>query len=261
MKILYTFNVKKEEIVEKVEKTKEGDVEVEKKTKVKELVDKKYFLKKPVRKDFEAGKLFYGVKLADGVRDGLLTRSMLIKRFSDDGGILSPNQKDKYSKLYADFFIKQNQLQKLLLQDVTKVDEKEKTKIESDLLLLRNEIQDFETSNSSIFENTAENVARDKTILWWVLHLAFKEEDGKELPFFDGNTYNEKLDAYDVILEKEDEHLSSAKDKFFYFTTIWYINPTIKLENFQEAERLLNPVEKKTEDKAVAEKIPTSVAT
>jgi hypothetical protein len=46
---------------------------------------------------------------------------------------------------------------------------------------LRQQLTDFEMAQSSLFEQTAENRARNKTILWWTLQLShLEDEDGKE---------------------------------------------------------------------------------
>ena len=48
---------------------------------------------------------------------------------------------------------------------------------------LRRELQEFEASQSALFDQTAENRAKNKTIMWWVLQLAHIEKHN-EVIFF-----------------------------------------------------------------------------
>ena len=60
---------------------------------------------------------------------------------------------------------------------------------------------------SSLFDQTAENRARNRTILWWVLNLAHEElSDDKQEQVFKGSTHGEKLAEYDRF-EEEDEDI------------------------------------------------------
>ena len=56
----------------------------------------------------------------------------------------------------------------------------------------------------SLYEETAENRARNKVILWWMLHLAHAEQEGKDVEFFGSGDLEGKLKIYDEIDEGED---------------------------------------------------------
>ena len=43
--------------------------------------------------------LYYGVKLAEGIKAGLLTRALLEKRFENDGGTRSDEENKEYNKV------------------------------------------------------------------------------------------------------------------------------------------------------------------
>ena len=113
MKKIYEFVLPKTEEVE-VSVTEEKDgkdvTTISKETK---SVDKKYFIKRPTRKLFDEAELYYGVKLSEGIKAGLLTRALLAKRFSNDGGVLSDTEKKEFSSLYSELFDKQVELQAL----------------------------------------------------------------------------------------------------------------------------------------------------
>ena len=117
MKKLYEFEVSKEELVKESETTKnESGEEVTTTKEVKKNVNKKYFLRKPTRKLFDEAELFYGVKLAEGIKAGLLTKALLQKRFSNDGGTLGEAEKEEWGELYSGLFDKQVELQALSLK-------------------------------------------------------------------------------------------------------------------------------------------------
>ena len=63
---------------------------------------------------------------------------------------------------------------------------------------------------SSLYDQTAENRARNRTILWWVLHLAHSKESSAESPFFTGATYDDKIDTYDKMEEEEDDFVTEC---------------------------------------------------
>ena len=89
MKKLFEFVISKEEVVKETETTKnDKGEEVTTSKEVKKSVDKELFLRKPTRKLFDEAELFYGVELSKGIKAGLLTRALLQKRFSNDGGTL-----------------------------------------------------------------------------------------------------------------------------------------------------------------------------
>lgn len=45
---------------------------------------------------------------------------------------------------------------------------------------LRRELIEIENSQANIFDQTAENRAKNQTIMWWVLKLSHWKEHGRE---------------------------------------------------------------------------------
>ena len=118
MRILNEFTIPKiEEVPESETSTNDKGEEVTTTKTVKKSVDKHYVVKKPSRALYDEAELFYGVKLSEGIKAGLLTRALLAKRFNNDGGILSDGERDKFAGLYMGLFEKQAKLQKLELRD------------------------------------------------------------------------------------------------------------------------------------------------
>ena len=109
MKKLFEFTVPKEVEIEENETSKNEkgeEIKITKKNKTKEQV--KVFIRKPTRALFDEAELFYGVRLSEGIKAGLLTRALLAKRFTNDGGVLSEEEKNVYATLYVGLFEKQN---------------------------------------------------------------------------------------------------------------------------------------------------------
>ena len=113
-KWLYEFEVFDKKEIEEVEVSKnENGEEVKTTKKTIKPVSVKFKIKKPTRSLFEEAELFYGVKLAEGIKAGMLTRPLLAKRYSNDGGPLSDPDKQRYAGLYLQLFQKESEFQRL----------------------------------------------------------------------------------------------------------------------------------------------------
>ncbi len=263
MKKLFEFNVPKEVEIEEIEisKNEKGEeVKVTKKNKTKEQV--KVFLRKPTRSLFDEAELFYGVRLSEGIKAGLMTRALLAKRFTNDGGVLSEEEKNVYATLYVALFEKQNEFQKLSIKDESERTEDEKIRFKdviTELTELRTQIQDFETAQASLFDQTAENRARNKTILWWVLQLAYIIDDkGNENPFFGHGEFESKLRAYDNIEENGTDFESLVCRKLAYFVSFWYVGRAASQEEFERLAAYSNQGTAVEQSLEAQEEVPKS---
>ena len=237
MKKLFEFVVPKEELVKETDtSTNDKGEEVTTSKEVKKKVDKKYFLRKPTRKLFDQAELFYGVQLSEGIKAGLLTRALLQKRFSNDGGTLGEKEREEWATLYSDIFDKQVEIQRLALLDDRSPEEEAKFLNSKEFLKdARVRIQEFEMQQSSLYDQTAENRARNKTILWWVLHLGYYiNNDAEEKPFFGDGEYEDRILIYDRLEEEEDEYVAECINKFFYYVSFWYVSKTSDPEQFKD---------------------------
>ncbi len=238
MKKLFEFTLQKEiETTEEESSVNEKGETVTVKKSVKKKVQQKVFIKKPGRSLYDEAELFYGVKLSEGIKAGLLTRQLLSKRFSNDGGVLSETEKDKYASLYLKAYDSQTQLDRLSLVSEDKRSQEEKEKISSLIIegaFLRDELTKFELGQASLFEQTAENRARNKTILWWTLNLSHLEDEaGKITPVFEGENYEERLGKYDDLEENGDDFSDQLSKKLLYYVSFWYVGRAQTQEDFQ----------------------------
>jgi len=246
MKKLYKFTIS-ETVTKKVEeksKDKDGNEVTITKDSV-EVVDRPIFLRKPTRSMFDEAELYYGVQLSEGIKAGLLTRALLAKRFSNDGGVMSNPDKEEYADLYVRLFENQNAIERASAKkekDRTDAEKEEMTTLLSDNGVIKREIQEFEMAQASLFDQTAENRARNKTILWWVLNMSYygnPEDDSTVKQIFKGENYAEKLASYDLIEEDGSEFEEEVIKKLVYYVSYWYVGQAQTEEEFGEVLKAL----------------------
>ena len=259
---LFSFEVPRTISEEVQEKSKNEDGEEVTVTKtVKKEQTATFAIKRPNRRIYDDGELFYGVQLSEGIKAGLLTKSLLSKRYENDGGFLSEPEKEEYARLYVALFDKEQILQETQLNLKKLSEEKKQEKIArivGEMGELRNALQQFEQEQSAIFDQTAENRARNKTVMWWVLFLAHElNEDDRYIPVFGEGSYEEKLNRYDEIEEDTDNvYLQEAIKKFAYFISFWYNGQVATIEDFKNVEQMLNQNEEEVEEVEEAEDTP-----
>jgi len=252
MKTMFEFDIYHEKEIEKVEvSVNEKGEEVKITSKVKTTVPIKLGIKKPTRSLFDEAELFYGVRLSEGIRAGLLTRALLAKRFNNDGGVLSEEEQKEYNDLYNNFFNLQTDFQRLSLKQEslrTEEEKKDLAAIIEKMTEAREMIQKYEMAQANLFEQTAENRARNKTIMWWVLQLSLIEGDDKKLKeLFGEGSYDDKLKKYDEVEESELGIEKIALQKLLYLISFWYIGRAATQEEFSKLLDAINKDGKKTE--------------
>lgn len=244
MKRLYEFTVNKKELVEVEEiSTNENGEQVKTIKKTEKEIPYKFFLRKPNRAMNDAAQLFYGVKVAEGIKAGLLTVALLDKRNVDDGGILSSKDNNRQQELWKENLELQKQF--TLLQAVAESERTEDQKKELEVLTkkltdIESELQRLEAFKNSVYENTAEIRAHNWRTTWWLLNIAYQDVAGKEIPFFGEGTLDDKLDKYDELSEKDDDFINLIMFKFLTYTSFWVNNRAAKTEDFDRFEKLIN---------------------
>ena len=246
MNCLYHFNVNKEietEVQEDSTDDKGEKITITKKVKKNEK--QILALKKPTRKLYESAELYYAVKLSEGIKAGLLTQPLLAKRYKNDGGPMSEPEKKRYAEVYYQLLIKQEELEKLRLNlEGHSEDYRAKlaSEVMTDIISSQEEIQHFENQQSSLFDQTAENRAKNMTIMWWVLNLAYTQDKhtNEYLCVFGEGNHDEKLEAYDEIEELNEPFWTEVVKKFAYFATFWYLNGLATEDEFKQVENMYN---------------------
>lgn len=237
-KRLYTFSLPKElEIDKKEDSTNEKGEKVTITKKVKEKIDQKFFVKRPTRSLRDEAELFYGAKNGEAITAGLIPHALLAKRFENDNGTLSKHQIQALNDLWIQIRDNQGILTKLRLIDEKSRTEEDKKKIkelDDENFDILKQIQEFRNQQYNLFDNTPEVYARNKTIFFWFLNLAYKEVDGKEFPYFGEGNFDSKLNEYDILEEKNDEFENTVMKKFLFAVSIWYSNGNLTQEEFDK---------------------------
>lgn len=256
-KWLYEFFVKKTVEKKETEKSKnDKGEEVETTKTIKEESDIPLMLKKPNRKLYEQADLFYGIKLSEGIKAGLLTKSLLAKRYSNDGGFLSESDKEKYAALYLTLFELETELQRLQanLNEIPAKERKEKIKeVTVKMLETRRDLQEFELAQQSLFDQTAEVRAKNQTVMWWLLNLSLYKEGEEVQAVFGEGDYDDRISKYDEYEEEDDPFWNEAIKKLAYFVSFWESGQASDWEDFDSIAESLEPKEEKDE-KEVKEK-------
>ena len=237
MKRIYEFVVNKEEEVteDSVEKKKDG-TEITTSKKVKKEIAHKFFLRRPTRAMTDEGELYYGVRLAEGIKAGLLTRALLEKRFDNDGGTRSDDENEEYKKIIdklQGFHKEQSKILNIEEKKRTPIQKKRLKELDKEIKPTRRALRNLQLVEDSLYEETAESRARNKVILWWMLHLAHEEEGKKETQFFGKGTFEEKLERYDEIDEGENIFDIIVARKIAYYVSFWFVGRPNSQEEFQ----------------------------
>ena len=234
-KYMYSFNVKRAVDQEKQVESEndKGEKVVTTKT-VSEIIPERISIKRPTRRMYDDAELFYGVKLSEGIKAGLLTKALLAKRYEDDGGSMSEREKEEYFQIYYALLDKENEYQRIQLNlDNLDPSEKESRLVESlyDILELRKNLRDIEEAQASLFNQTAENRARNQVLMWWVLQLGYLNGQ----PIFTGDNFDAKAEVYDEIENKEEPFWDEVIKKLAYFISFWYSGQASEKEDFDRA--------------------------
>ncbi len=229
-------NVK--ETTKKVEDGKEIEITqtVEKKTPFRVII------KNPSRSERENMDVFYAVAFNDFIKRGLLTSEMMSKKYDDFGGILSEEDKKECVRKWADLYEAQNELIRI---EATKEDlsEKQKSKKESiiqKIAELKESVFYFQNKQENVFNLTANYMARNKTIQWCIVNLTYikdEEDDSEPKPYFDGTTFDEKMDSLE---EKDDSGDSLFKEIYLeisLFVQFWYLGIINDTESFLKMKK------------------------
>ena len=215
-KWLYNFDVEKTHKVKETiaEKDATGnDIEVTRE--VEKKIPNKFHILNPTRKIQDDASIFYSVKVSEGIKLGLVTKSYLMRKFQQEGVL--PNAEDK--KVHAENYSKAIKLEvdmETIKQNVSLSDAEKELQIsplKSEYQELRTKIFDYENLNSSLFDNTAEKRASDLLNLWFVLHLLYAEKDGSQSCLFGDGSFDQKLDRLNAIEDSGDEFLTSVLEK------------------------------------------------
>lgn len=244
--------VEKDVEVEKTRKNAEGQeekyVETEKQKvtetqivqetrKEKESVPYSFVIKQPTRRQMEEADMEYSIEMSRCVKDGILTKAMLLNKYSDTGGIMSESEAKALAEMYGRLGQLQTEFTSWKISDKNKFSDKQKETVE-EMAQLRRDIAKTETNFSALLNHTADSKAQTKVISWYLLSLTNLENEKGELePYFKGDTFDDKLNYLYDLEEDEDPLLDLVYDKLTAFVSFWYFSVSATKEDFENLEK------------------------
>lgn len=238
---LYMFTVNRE--IE-VDQTTEAEVNGEKVKVTKKVKEQKpivFALKRPNRRMYEQADMFFGVQLSEGIRAGLLTKALLLKRYRNDGGALSDVDAKYFYELTTTLANLEDEHQRLLI-NVEGVTSEEKI-AKADIIVRKKmdvlkALQSLETVNQALFAHTAEAKAQVQLNNWWIVYLAYwdKNGNGEFEEFFPGETFDKKMELWDTFDETREAYVVEALARFSLLIGLWNAGAQSK-DDFAQGEK------------------------
>lgn len=249
MKKIYEFRIpctKKEPKEERGKDPETGEeITITKQKEVKTY--RTFFLRRPNRAMYDEADLFYAVSVSDFIKKGVMTRQQLAKRFDDDDGIFSKKAAISYKKILEEWLQAEKDLEKLeevVFEDRSEEQHEQAKVLKSVIDALKSQVQEYELAQNHLFEQTAENKARNKTILWWLLFASY--EDGKDgdreifkkpkLDDGEEDNYECRLSVYDELEENGDEFWNQVVQRFIHLLGAWYVGNVEDEEEFKKLD-------------------------
>lgn len=229
-KVLVKFSLPKEiekEISDEIVNDK-GETVITKR-KVKETENFEFAIAKPWRSLSEDAEIFRAGQYGQALQGGALSAILLEKRYAQDDGVYTKQENEKLVDL-------QNQLV-LLNRDSVEVNKEESTEkdkvneINSKIIGVITEIQAIQSKARGLFNNSAEVIARNRTIIYYLVHVCLEKKDGKYVDFIKGNTYEEKRKNLDLLDDEGSDFEIRAFSVFLAAISNWMINNSITQED------------------------------
>lgn len=221
-KELIRFSVNKSEkkqveVKRKDKETGEEETVLQNKT-VKTPVE--YVMYAPTRRIQEEAEMFYSVQLSKAVKNGVLTKAMLIKKYADTGGALTEEEtKEMVRKLQKSNDLT-NEIQ-LLTSEGAKKNKEKIEELNEELLKIRKEMIDLETALQGVYQHTADAKAERALLVWYMINLFKEIEEGKEKEIFTGVDYEDKLENFYKRDESDDDFDVELIEKLSRAVSFW----------------------------------------
>lgn len=216
-------------------KVKEKQIVKEKRTQ-KENVKHVFAIKQPTRREMEEADMEFSIEMSKCVKEGILTKAMLLNKYSDTGGLMSESEAKDLAKLYGKLGELQTEFTSWKITDKSKFTEKQQAVVE-DMASLRRQIAQTETNFSALLNHTADHKAQTRVITWYLLSLSQIEKDGEMVPYFEGEDFTSKQDYMYQLEEDEDDLFAAVYSKLTAFISFWYFSVSPETADFESLEQ------------------------
>lgn len=236
-KNIYRFKVSKQE-KKQVEVERENKETGEKETVLQNKTVKtpiQFLVKKPSRKMTDDAEVHYAVELSKAIKQGIVTKAMLTKKYADNGGALSEDESKEMLRAVKKSQDLNNEYQMLESSGGNKERQEE---IEKELLEIRQEMIDLENAVQSVYQHTADARAERSLIMWYVTQLTkYLDESGEELDFFEGIDSDDKIEDFYNKDESDSDFDQEVLDKSMKAISYWFYT---KSTDEKEIEKFVN---------------------
>ena len=246
---LYEFTV-----TEKTDKTIKKPQTIEGKAVIVETTETvespvKFLFKKPTRIDTREGELFYAMRVNYYIQEKkLMTRAMLLNKYSDNGGLISDSSSKELAKVQARLYEVQEELIVAGTQPKKAVKQKIK-KLKDEFALLQNQIIELHQYKTSLFSLTAESKAETDLTTWFAVNfIYFQRENDDPQKMFSGSTFEEQENSYFELEENPTPVYSAAKEKIALTSALYAYNMGISAEEFASRMASIEKVDEKVEE-------------
>lgn len=195
-------------------------------------VEHTFTLKKPSRTEMEEIEIFYAAMLSKLMNQGVQTRAAVDKYYADNTkGAMTKEDEKEIIRLRRELLVKEEEL-------ITSATDKEKRLgLYQEVSDITEKIRNYNSYYSGIYDNTAENKARDKTIDFCFLNFSYL--DDKKLFESDKEDYSKRMiEQFEKFEEYRDgengEFYATNFDKLVFLFTIWYLGAANTHEEFDQ---------------------------
>jgi len=235
MENIYEFTLKKK--VKKQVQTKRKNKEGEEETVLSNRtvsVPVNFSIQKPTRRLADEAEVFYSIQLSKAIKMGIVTKAMLIKKYADNGGALSEEESKDLLKSLKKLNDLENEY-KLIKATKNKEKNIRVKELELEILTLRRDLQELESSLQSVYQHTADAKAEKEVLLWYAINLTKYSEDGSEpKQFFEGLDFEEQLESLYQKYEEEEGFEFEATSKICRAIGYWFYNQNATKEDLEE---------------------------
>ena len=247
MKELYSYEVALKQTVlktikeEKRRKNKETNkfekIEVEVEKEVEEDEEYQFFIKSPNTRVRKEAEIFYSIKLNSYIQQGILTQRQIFNKYMDNGGILSKDEDEESFKALLELSKIKQKLEELGTNKGSENKDDKELELFTTQRELYDKLYEIELQKDAIFSNSADSLAKNNLIEWWVLNLTYyrKGDEEEYKPFFGDGSFEERYDLLCDMEDGEQELFSEAIPTAASVITLWSRGGMDNIADFKEA--------------------------